>query len=334
MKSKSKIVILISTFLFVLQVISSTIVHWKKYDFIRQSLPLFCKSSEILFSGTVHDPLECSKICSMKHSCLVSSFKPDSHECIGCQEFRIWYVETAPTIKHAIEPQKHLVSLVSDCKEILDEFPEAESGFYEIKLWSSNKTLIVNCDMETDGGGWTIFHRRLDGSIEFYRNFTEYENGFGNAGGELWLGLKYIQELADQSHSELRIDMTNYNNATGYEIFQEFKLTNGIKYTLNIGLRDASVNVAAGLAYSNSVPFTTFDRDLDTVGSRNCAVDRHAGWWHRSCTIVNLNGLYVPPGSICKVAGAEPGQCDHQHGGFDGGGEVKLRRSSMMLRRT
>jgi hypothetical protein len=45
---------------------------------------------------------------------------------------------------------------VSDCKEILDEYPEAESGFYEIKLWSSNKTLIVNCDMETDGGGWTV----------------------------------------------------------------------------------------------------------------------------------------------------------------------------------
>jgi hypothetical protein len=108
MKSKSKIVILISTFLFVLQVISSTIVHWKKYDFIRQSLPLICESNMILFSATVHDPMECIKICSMQHSCLVSSFKPDSHECIGCQKFRVWYVETAPTIKHAIGPHKHL----------------------------------------------------------------------------------------------------------------------------------------------------------------------------------------------------------------------------------
>jgi hypothetical protein len=45
---------------------------------------------------------------------------------------------------------------VSDCKEILDKYPEAESGFYEIELWKSKKRLIVNCDMDTDGGGWTV----------------------------------------------------------------------------------------------------------------------------------------------------------------------------------
>ncbi|XP_060577185.1 ficolin-1-like [Ruditapes philippinarum] len=174
----------------------------------------------------------------------------------------------------------------------------------------------------------------MDGSIEFYRNFTEYENGFGNAGEELWLGLKYIQELANQSHSELRIDMTNHNNVTGYETFPDFRLTDGIKYRLNIGLRTASVNVGDGLSYNNNSPFTTFDRDLDNKDSHNCAVDRHAGWWHKACTMVNLNGLYVPPGSICKVAGAEPGLCDHLHRGLEGGPRVKLRRSSMMLRRT
>ncbi|XP_060561065.1 ficolin-1-like, partial [Ruditapes philippinarum] len=140
-------------------------------------------------------------------------------------------------INYAIRPYKRAVS---DCKEILDEYPEAESGFYEIELWKSRKILIVNCDMDTDGGGWTIFHRRFDGSIEFYRNFTEYENGFGNAGGELWLGLKYIQELADQSHSEVRLDIENYNNDTAYETFQEFKLIDGMNYKLNIGLRDLS----------------------------------------------------------------------------------------------
>jgi hypothetical protein len=37
---------------------------------------------------------------------MVSSFKRDSHECIGCQELRIWNIGMDDAINYAIRPYK------------------------------------------------------------------------------------------------------------------------------------------------------------------------------------------------------------------------------------
>ena len=58
------------------------------------------------------------------------------------------------------------------------------------------------CDMKPDGGGWTVIQRRQDGSVDFYRNWTDYdyENRFGDLTGEFWLGFSKIHLKKDQTH--------------------------------------------------------------------------------------------------------------------------------------
>ena len=88
----------------------------------------------------------------------------------------------------------------------------------------------------TPGRGWTIFQRRIDGSGDFYRDWIDYKNGFGDLNGEYWLGLDKIHRLSASGQNVLRVDLESFENETRYAIYGKFSVGNeGEKYVLSVG---------------------------------------------------------------------------------------------------
>ncbi|XP_063405952.1 fibrinogen-like protein A [Mytilus trossulus] len=159
------------------------------------------------------------------------------------------------------------------------------SGVYKIYPENNFYDVDVYCDMTTDGGGWTIIQRRLDGSVNFQRTWTDYENEFGNIDGEYWLGNKHIHSLTSSGKYELRIDLTGTSNTGKYAVYKTFVVGDAAsKYKLTIG--NYSGNAGDQMAYHNGMKFSTTDQDNDEGGK---CVESWGPWWHKNCCHSGLN---------------------------------------------
>ena len=144
--------------------------------------------------------------------------------------------------------------------------------------------------METDGGGWTVFQRRQDGSVDFYRYWTDYENGFGNLTGEFWLGLSKIHRLTKEGSNTLRVDLGDFEGNTSYANYSTFNVSDGsTEYILTVG--GYSGTAGDSLASHNGYRFSTRDNDNDGH-EVNCAQRYTGAWWYEGCLNSDLNGLY------------------------------------------
>ena len=144
--------------------------------------------------------------------------------------------------------------------------------------------------METDGGGWTVFQTRQDGSVDFYRNWTHYENGFGDLTGEFWLGLSKIHHLTKEGSNTLRVDLGDFEGNTAYANYSTFSVGNSsTEYILTI--RRYSGTAGDSLAFHSGKEFSTRDRDNDKR-SNTCPQEREGAWWFHHCNHSHLNGHY------------------------------------------
>ena len=184
-----------------------------------------------------------------------------------------------------------------DCSCLHKWFPHLSSGSF---AFPGIGLVPVYFDMETDGGGWTVFQRRKDGSVDFNRGWNEYERGFGNIDGDYWLGLASLHQLLQlNGANELRIDLEDYSGSTAYAKYSSFNVGNSSsKYRLSVsgysGTAGDSITASERsymYGYLNGMKFSTRDQDNDNW-SGHCAVSFRGGWWFNTCHHSFLNGLY------------------------------------------
>ncbi|XP_062583736.1 ryncolin-1-like [Saccostrea cucullata] len=182
-------------------------------------------------------------------------------------------------------------------KSCLDLFNAGRncSRLYTIYPWMDyDRPVEVFCDMSTDGGGWTIIQRRLDGSLSFNRPWTEYKQGFGKADSEHWLGNDYIHQLTISTPS-LYVGITLNNGTSFYAHYPQFSIsdeTDGYRLHLNgtaLGTLDDSMRAAAAMNITGW-RFSTPDRDYDAWPEGSCSSHFKGGWWFNWCSHTFLNG--------------------------------------------
>ncbi|KAA8577654.1 hypothetical protein FQN60_010653 [Etheostoma spectabile] len=198
------------------------------------------------------------------------------------------------------------------------------SGMYLLQPDNSNQLMQVWCDQRHDPGGWTVILRRQDGSVNFFRNWETYKQGFGNIDGEHWLGLESIYWLTNQGTYKLLVTLEDWTGHKTFAEYASFRVESEADfYRLRLGQYHG--NAGDSLTWHNSKQFTTLDKDHD-VYTGNCAHYQKGGWWYNACAHSNLNGVWYRGGHY---------RSRYQDGVYWAefrGGAYSLKKVTMMIR--
>ena len=128
-----------------------------------------------------------------------------------------------------------MIAVFKNCAEVYRS-GQVNSGVYKIDPGDGLGDFKVYCDHKTAGGGWTVFQKRFDGSVDFYHGWDDYKQGFGNLNGEFWLGLDKIHRLTVSSSNRLRVDLEDKKGKRTVANYSSFSVASeNAKYQLSVG---------------------------------------------------------------------------------------------------
>ncbi|AWP11638.1 Microfibril-associated glycoprotein 4 [Scophthalmus maximus] len=189
----------------------------------------------------------------------------------------------APVLISSKQPQ--------DCREVQTINSHAVNGVYTIFPAGDRSGVKVYCDMESEGGGWTAFHRRMDGTVNFYRPWDQYKIGFGEASGEHWLGLDNLHYLTGERKHELLVSMEDFEGNKRFALYSTFSVGSECEgFNLSVSGFKAG-DAGDAMSSHNGMKFSTLDRDQDTW-PEHCARKFLGAFWYTACHETNPTGVY------------------------------------------
>ncbi|XP_055538662.1 microfibril-associated glycoprotein 4-like [Wyeomyia smithii] len=206
----------------------------------------------------------------------------------GAQNSRPSPKETSSVLRKAPPP------LIRDCSEA----NPIASGVYRMQSIPQTQPYPVLCVRKAadPGPSWTVIQQRFNGSVDFFRNWHDYRDGFGNVAGEgeFWLGLDKIHAFTAAAPHELLVELTGFDGAYWYGAYSLFEVSSereGFALKKLAGFRGSADCLSAHLGQK----FSTFDNDNDGLSGQNCAVRHDGAWWYDQCYTggSNLNGKFA-----------------------------------------
>ncbi|RCN51441.1 hypothetical protein ANCCAN_02392 [Ancylostoma caninum] len=201
------------------------------------------------------------------------------------------------------QPRRH-------CADLRRYWDIADDGVYTINPpytfagSGSFGEAVVYCDMNTDGGGWTLMSSdRSSGMAN--RTYQNYIEGFGTPSEQqVWLGLDLIKGMTNYENTSLRLNLYRcpHNGLTErhtYCTYKNFLVRGAVDdYAVVIpevcqGTEEDFYDGWARWNLDATGPsFIAFDNDYSDT---NCsATFRNTGWWYDTryrCGAANLNGI-------------------------------------------
>lgn len=147
------------------------------------------------------------------------------------------------------------------------------------------RPFLVSCDGITEAGsGWTVIQRRLNGSVDFYRNWAEYRKGFGKLNGDFFIGLEKLHRLTTHEPHELYVSLQLFNGSTRFALYDNFVIGSEEEgYPMKL-LGHYHGNASDAMRTHDKMKFSTYDKDNDEFTHINCAEYHHGAWWYDFCS--------------------------------------------------